>query len=211
MSKKSDLLVRDSLFIAILFLIMNTVAFAQQDPAQTTSSPAAITSARGSTAKPAQLSAPISAGQAVYLVRSTLMTLNDANRSGNYSVLRDLAAPDFQARNSAADLAQSFADLRRRNFDLFAAALLAPQFTSEPAPDASGRLRLTGFFPTSPLRISFDLTLQSVGGQWRLLVVSVATPAAPATQSQLDQQRARHSSGLFYGFRVLSGTAGWRW
>jgi len=57
-------------------------------------------------------------------VRSTLLTLNDANHSGNYTVLHDLAAPDFQAKNSAADLAQSFADLRRRNFDLFAAALL---------------------------------------------------------------------------------------
>lgn len=215
MSKKSALSAHDSLFtvmlIAILFLTMNTVAFAQQETAQTTASPAAKTSAQDSTAKPAQASPPISPGQAVYLVRSTLMMLNDANRSGNYSVLRDLAAPDFQARNSAADLAQSFADLRRRNFDLFAAALLAPQFTAGPALDASGRLRLTGFFSTSPLQISFDLTFQSVGGQWRLLAVSVATPAAPATQSQLDHQRPRPSSGLFYGFRVLSGTAGWRW
>ena len=139
------------------------------------------------------------------------MMLNDANRSGNYSVLRDLAAPDFQAKNSAADLAQDFADLRRRNFDLFAAALLAPQFTAGPALDASGRLRLAGFFPTSPLRISFDLTFQSVGGQWRLLTVSVATPPAPATQSELDHRLPRQSSGLFYGVRVLSGTAGWRW
>src|SRR5882672_4896985 len=58
---------------------------------------------------------PVSSNQALYLVRSTLLTLNDANHSGNYTVLHDLAAPDFQARNSAADLAQSFADLRRRN------------------------------------------------------------------------------------------------
>ena len=61
---------------------------------------------------------PVSIEQALYLVRSTLLTLNDANLSGNYSVLRDLAAPDFQARNTAADLAQTFSDLRRRNFDL---------------------------------------------------------------------------------------------
>src|SRR5262245_26287516 len=44
-----------------------------------------------------------------YLVRSALLTLNDANRCGNYTVLRDLAAPDFQARNTAADLARIFA------------------------------------------------------------------------------------------------------
>jgi len=138
------------------------------------------------------------------------MMLNDANRSGNYTVLRDLAAPGFQARNSPADLAQSFADLRHRNFDLFAAALLAPQFTAAPALDGSGRLRLAGFFPTTPLRITFDLTFQSVAGEWRLLAVSVATPPAPTAHSRFEPP-SRPLSGLFYGVRVLSGTAGWRW
>jgi hypothetical protein len=211
MLRKSGFSIRGSSLIALLFLTMNMVAFAQQETARATASPGANTATPNSSAKPASAPQPISPSQALYLVRSTLMMLNDANRSGNYSVLRDLAAPDFQAKNSAADLAQSFADLRRRNFDLFAAALLAPQFTTGPALDASGRLRLTGFFPTSPLRISFDLMFQSVSGQWRLLAVSVATPPAPATQSQLDHQPPRHPSGLFYGFRILSGTAGWSW
>jgi hypothetical protein len=139
------------------------------------------------------------------------MMLNDANRSGNYSVLRDLAAPNFQSRNSPADLAQSFADLRHRKFDLFAVALLAPQFTAEPALDGNGHLRLAGFFPTSPLRISFDLTFQSVGGEWRLLAVSVSTPQAPTTQSQLGRPDPQHSSHVFYGARILSGTVGLRW
>jgi hypothetical protein len=119
---------------------------------------------------------PISLEQALYLIRSTLLTLNDANRSGNYSVLRDLAAPDFQAKNTAADLAQSFADLRHRNFDLFSVALAAPQLTNRPALDGSGMLRLTGLFPTRPLQINFDLLFQNVGGQWRLIGVAVATP-----------------------------------
>ena len=82
-----------------------------------------------------QQTMPVSIEQALYLVRSTLLTLNDANLSGNYTVLRDLAAPDFQARNTAADLGQTFSDLRRRNFDLYGAALLAPQLTVVPALD----------------------------------------------------------------------------
>jgi hypothetical protein len=105
-----------------------------------------------------------------------LLTLNDANRTGNYTVLHDLASPDFQANNTAADLSQSFADLRRRKFDLFTVALAAPQLTAAPALDANGMLRLTGFFPTRPLQINFDLLFQNVGGQWRLFGVSVATP-----------------------------------
>jgi hypothetical protein len=117
--------------------------------------------------------------QVLYLIRSTLLTLNDANRSGNYSVLRDLAAPDFQARNTAADLAQIFTDLRRRNFDLFAVALMAPQLTAAPAIDAGKMLRLTGLFPTRPRQINFDLTFQVVAAQWRLFGISVATPESP--------------------------------
>jgi hypothetical protein len=127
---------------------------------------------------------PVNVEQAFYLIRSTLLTLNDANRSGNYSVLRDLAAPDFQAKNSPADLTDSFSDLRRRKFDLFATALVAPELTTAPALDAKGMLRLTGHFPTRPQQIDFDLLFQNVGAQWRLFGISVATPAVPAAPAQ---------------------------
>jgi hypothetical protein len=123
---------------------------------------------------------PVSLEQALYLIRSTLLTLNDANRSGNYTVLRDLAAPGFQAKNSAADLALIFSDLRRRNVDLYAVALLAPQLARPPALEANGMLRLSGHFPTRPLQINFDLLFQNVDNHWRLFGVSVATPKAPA-------------------------------
>ena len=145
---------------------------------------------------------------ALFLVRATLLTLNDANRSGNYTVLRDLAAPDFQAQNTAADLSLHFADLRSRKIDLFAVAELAPQFAPAPAVDANRRLHLTGFFPTRPLQINFDLTFQVVNGQWRLLAIGVSTPKAPATQSKTNSDKAPRP---FYGVRALSGTAGVRW
>jgi hypothetical protein len=141
----------------------------------------------------------VSTEQAQYLVRSALLTLNDANRSGNYTVLRDLAAPDFQARNTAADLAQSFADLRRRNFDLFAAAILAPQFTTPPGLDGSGRMRLTGFFPTQPLQIRFDVVFQSVGGQWRLFAISVSTPEVGAPHALLQPGEQPQDTKIRHG------------
>jgi hypothetical protein len=131
-----------------------------------------------------QLAVPLE--QALYLIRSTLLTLNDANRTGNYTVLRDLASPDFQSKNTAADLGLVFSDLRRRNFDLFSVALAAPQLTAAPSLDGNGMLRLTGFFPTRPLQINFDLLFQNVGGQWRLFGISVATPQV-AAQPQPQQ------------------------
>ena len=137
---------------------------------------------------------PVSIEQALYLIRSTLLTLNDANRSGNYTVLRDLAAPDFQARNTAADLAQIFSDLRRRNFDLYGAALLAPQLTAVPAVDEKGMLRLTGYIPTRPLQINFDLLFQVVAVQWRLYGIAVATSEAPPAQPQAQAPAAKQAA-----------------
>jgi hypothetical protein len=135
-------------------------------------------------ATPGQPSLPVALEQALYLIRSTLLALNDANRTGNYTVLRDLAAPDFQARNTAADLALNFLDLRRRNFDLYGAALLAPQFTDAPALDQRGMLRLAGYIPTRPQQIKFDLVFQVAAGQWRLFGISIATPEVASAQPQ---------------------------
>ena len=127
---------------------------------------------------------PVSLEQALYLIRSTLLTLNDANRSGNYTVLHGLAAPGFQAKNSPADLSQIFVDLRKRHIDLFAVALLAPRLSAPPQLEKNGMLRLTGEFPTRPLLIRFDLLFQDVDKQWKLFGISVATPkATPARGS----------------------------
>jgi hypothetical protein len=145
-------------------------------------------------AAPVQPSLPVTLEQALYLIRSTLLTLNDANRTGNYTVLRDLAAPDFQARNTAADLALNFLDLRRRNFDLYGAALLAPQFTEAPALDQRGMLRLAGYIATQPQQIKFDLVFQITAGQWRLFGIGVATPevasAPPQAQAAIPAKPA---------------------
>ena len=220
MSPKEIFYKRESRLIAMLFFTMNVSAFAQPattQPAtsQTTTSnvSAAIPTARESGPKPASLPQPISTWQATYLVRSTLMMLNDANRSGNYTVLRDLAAPEFQRKNSAADLAQSFLDLRRRKFDLFAVSFSSPQFSPDPSVDSIGRVRLTGFFPTQPLQIKFDLTFESVDGEWKLFAISIATPEAPKQQSSLSPPPSsqQHTGKPFYNFRLFSGIAGWRW
>lgn len=110
-----------------------TSVFAQQPATTKPAAQAPAKAAPAASSKPQQQqsqqqqaqqqpSMPVTTEQALYLIRSTLLTLNDANRSGNYTVLRDLAAPDFQARNTAADLSLSFTDLRRRNFGTIGAA-----------------------------------------------------------------------------------------
>lgn len=112
------------------------------------------------------------------LVRTTLLTLNDANRTGNYTVLRDLGAPSFRERNSAAELSQIFAEMRRARLDLTMAALLTPELDEPPSLDGERRLRLKGTLPTEPNRVVFDVVFEAVAGHWQLFGVSIATRPA---------------------------------
>lgn len=128
--------------------------------------------------KPAQ----IDRNGVLMLVRSTLLALDHANKTGNYTVLRDIGAPGFQS-NSAARLGEIFAKLRNDNLDLSGVAVLDPQLSLLPQIEANGLMHMTGFFPSVPTQVNFDLAFAPVNGQWRLFGISVSIgqsgPAAP--------------------------------
>jgi hypothetical protein len=129
--------------------------------------------------KPAQ----IDRNGVLILIRSTLLALDQANKTGNYTVLRDLGAPGFQAANTAARLGEIFANLRRDKVDLSGVAVLEPQLTLLPQIEANGLMHMTGFFPSVPAQMKFELLYAPVEGQWRLLGISVGLeqsgPTAP--------------------------------
>ncbi len=112
------------------------------------------------------------------MIRTTLIALNHANQTGNYTVLRDLAAPAFGRTNNAARLAEIFAQLRKRDLDLSPILFFQPKLRRPAKMTDEGLLRLTGFFETKPEQISFDMLFQTVGGKWLLfgLAVDVAPP-----------------------------------
>jgi hypothetical protein len=107
------------------------------------------------------------------LVWSTMAAIDHANRSGNYSVLRDLGAPGFQINNDAAQLAQIFSAIRSQDIDLSNTLLLAPGYRAPPAIVSPGVMRLQGSFGLRPIAIGFDLYYQWVGGRWKLFGVSI--------------------------------------
>ncbi len=162
---------------AILIVACSSVAVGQGWQSQTVPPPAAKPKA---VATKAAAPLPASNGQAMqvqvqYLVRTSLLALNDANRSGNYTVLRDIAAPSFREKNSASDLAHIFAEMRRARLDLSMAAILAPELDEQPSLDGERRLRLKGHFATEPNRVVFDLIYEQVAGQWQLNGISIST------------------------------------
>jgi len=121
------------------------------------------------------------------MILSSVVALNQANQTGNYSVLRDLAAPSFQKVNSDERLAQIFAELRDRKLDLTPVLLYQPKLFRKPEINAQGMLRITGFFPTAPERVNFDLIFQPVQSRWRLFGISVKTIRPQQAQPQGGQ------------------------
>jgi hypothetical protein len=134
------------------------------------------------TPKPAQ----IDRNGVLILVRSALLALDQANKTGNYTVLRDIGAPGFQS-NTAARLGEIFAKLRNDNLDLSGVAVIDPQLNLLPQIEANGLMHMAGFFPSVPTQVNFDLSFAPVNGQWRLFGISVgvgsSAPAAPEPPS----------------------------
>jgi hypothetical protein len=112
------------------------------------------------------------------LIRSTLIAVNQANQSGNYSVLRDLGAPAFQRFNTAASLAEKFAPIRKARVDLAPVFFFQPNLIQQPTLQDGKFLRLVGYIPTEPNKIDFDLAFQNIEGQWMLLGVNVGISQA---------------------------------
>ena len=133
---------------------------------------------------PPQVTMP-DAEKIVLLVRTTLITLNDALQTGNFTVLRDIGAPGFRQANTAARLAQTFSDLSRKNIDLSAVTVITPQLTEPPSLDREkGMLRLKGYFPGEPVQINFELLYEAVDGRWRLFGLSVQPSSSSKTPPQ---------------------------
>lgn len=122
--------------------------------------------------------APVDALFVLKLVWSAMAALDQANQTGNYSVLRDLGAPSFQAANSAATLGALFQNLRAQQVDVGNALIVSPVYDFAPTVVQGGLLRVRGVFPVRPASIAFDLLFQQVNGQWRIFGLAVA-PVGP--------------------------------
>ena len=118
------------------------------------------------------------------LVWSTILAVDHANRSGNYSVLRDLGAQGFQINNNAASLGQVFAGIRNSRIDLSNALLVPPTYTVAPQQVAPDIFRVQGLFQLRPTSIQFDMYYRWEQGRWKLFGIDIQPlemqPVAPS-------------------------------
>ena len=116
------------------------------------------------------------------MIWSTIAAVDHANRSGNYSVLRDISAQGFQINNNAAQLAQIFSGLRAINIDLSNALLVPPTYTAAPQMIREDVFQVQGIFQLRPISIAFDMYFQWEQGRWKLFGIDLK-PLEMATQA----------------------------
>ena len=101
-----------------------------------------------------------------------MAAVDQANKTGNYSVLRDLGSPGFQTNNNPATLAGVFAGIRDQRVDLSDTLMVTPSYEIAPTLVEPTMLRIRGTFNMRPTGIGFDLIYQWQQG-WRLHAISV--------------------------------------
>ena len=144
--------------------------------------------------RPAISSAPVpSELELAKLVWSTMAMVDHANRSGNYSVLRDTSASGFQIQNDPSRLAEIFAPVRSLRIDLSNALIVAPVYTGGPTLLQADVFRVQGYFPLRPSPIFFDFYFQWEQGRWKLFGISIqpatmTQPTPPQAQQQQQQK-----------------------
>jgi hypothetical protein len=107
------------------------------------------------------------------MVRSTLMTFNDANMTGNYSVFIAKSSKQFQSQIAPEKLASSLESFRTNR--LFFESVVTEDYdsTEKPTIDAEGGLNLGGVFKTDDMEVKYKLRFIQNDNVWKLLGFNV--------------------------------------
>lgn len=127
------------------------------------------------------------------LIKNSIIAIDQANKTGNYTVVRDLGAPEFQL-NTAAKLSEIFLNIRK--IDLSGIIVIEPHLTLMPQIESSGMMRVAGYFPSVPTQIYFEMLFAPINGEWRLFGISISqTSAAPRAPNIPDNPNAELRNG----------------
>ena len=107
------------------------------------------------------------------LIKSILVTLNDAVASDNFTVFHAKISKPFRDQFPPDKLRAIFKDLIEKHA-VFDAVVASPVIAEEDARiDEKGVLRLKGRFDTAPKKVKYQLGLIPSEGQWKLSGVTI--------------------------------------
>lgn len=107
------------------------------------------------------------------LVKATLLTFNDANLTGNYTVLYDKAAKVFRAQITLQKLVDGFKVYRDKKINLESIVTADMDAGNKATINAEGVLTIKGRFKDDEKRIRFDLQYVNEEGGWKMIGINV--------------------------------------
>ena len=107
------------------------------------------------------------------LIKASLMSLNDANLTGDYRVFHARLSEPFRKQYPPDRLKATFKEFNEKNVDIDIVTAMTPTYDQPTYVDADGKLVVRGFFPTEPSRVSFEMDFVSGEGEWRLIRINV--------------------------------------
>lgn len=117
------------------------------------------------------------------LIKTTLLTFNDANLTGNYTVLHARLAKAFRDKVTPDGLKAAFKVFADQKADLGLISAMAPFVSSEAKINAArGSLELRGSFATKPSRVTYELDFLPSEGEWKPALIDVRIRPPSATQ-----------------------------
>jgi hypothetical protein len=107
------------------------------------------------------------------LIKGTLLTFNDANLTGNYTVMNSKLSKPFRDQFPADKLKETFKDFsdKQINFDVIAAKPPIPE--GDAKIDGEGTLGLNGHFDTTPKKVKYHLDFIRSEGEWKPVGINV--------------------------------------
>jgi hypothetical protein len=120
-----------------------------------------------------------SAAKQEVLIRSTLSTFNDANTSGDYSVMDLLASKPFREQVGPDKLKSGFKEFADKHLDLAEVVVAKLIPTKATSVDGDGVMTTEGYFDLSQLRLHYTLKHILSDAQWKLIDINVTTADLP--------------------------------
>jgi hypothetical protein len=109
------------------------------------------------------------------LVKTTLLTFNDANLTGDYSVLRAKSSKPFRDKFDEGKLKEIFKDFVDKKVDISIVAIKPAIPSADGAIDKNSVLKLSGSFATQPKILKYELEYSVSEGVWKTYGIHVST------------------------------------
>ena len=108
------------------------------------------------------------------LIRISLLTFNDANLTGNYTVLQERSSKPFRDQLSADQLKGSFKEFVDKQIDLTDIAIKPAKPSQESKIDDDGILLLAGTIAmTASSTVTYTLKFIQSEGRWKIIGLNV--------------------------------------